>query len=654
MPQSKTVYLEDVFVVEVKLSSEEKINTVKVDLTFPQDFLEIVDFSNGNSILTLWPEGPVFSNQNGQIHFIGGTPGGYSGDGILGRIIFRAKKEGEAKVKFNDNCQVLLNNGLGTLAELKIEGGTFEVLAQKREVPENEWEKLLKEDKIPPEPFEIKIGKDPSIFDGKYFIVFSTFDKETGIDYYEVSEIKGGQQEVWERVQNPYLLKDQSLKSKILVKAIDKAGNERISEITPTQKSFPYWALVFIPILMAILWLIIKKFKFSKKILILTFLILFLPFFVKAEGAELYLSPSSGSFLVGSTFSVSIFLNTGGNEINVVWAELKFPPEILQVTSPTAGTSFISEWIIPPNYSNEKGIISFRGGIPGGIKTSAGLVSSITFRTISTGLARVEFTGGSKVILSEKGTNILSTIVNGEYQILVPPPEGPKVFSSTHPNSDVWYSDPSPAFSWEREEGISEFSFSLDQNPEGRPDSISEGNQNFASFSNLSDGIWYFHVRQKKDTIWGKTSTVQVKIDTTLPNEFTPKIESRPGQTLIYFETTDNFSGLDHYEVSLIDLSQKETGRAFFTEQVSPYKVPFEKTGKYNVIIKAIDRAGNVRENEAKFKVLAPFISYIEGKGIEILGFLFPWWLIFGLISIILIFLFARLIFWIKRKKFKS
>jgi len=94
-----------------------------------------------------------------------------------------------------------------------------------------------------------------------------------------------------------------------------------------------------------------------------------------AGGASLYLSPSSGSFLVGSTFSISIFLNSEGNEINVVWADLKFPPEILQITSPTTGSSFISEWILPPNYSNERGIVSFRGGVPGGIITSAGLVS---------------------------------------------------------------------------------------------------------------------------------------------------------------------------------------------------------------------------------------------------------------------------------------
>jgi len=99
----------------------------------------------------------------------------------------------------------------------------------------------------------------------------------------------------------------------------------------------------------------------KRLILLLVILIFsfFITFPVKAESSSFYLSPSSGSFLVGSTFTLSIFLNSEGNEINVVWADLKFPPEILQITSPTTGSSFISEWIIPPNYSNERGIISF-------------------------------------------------------------------------------------------------------------------------------------------------------------------------------------------------------------------------------------------------------------------------------------------------------
>lgn len=374
-----------------------------------------------------------------------------------------------------------------------------------------------------------------------------------------------------------------------------------------------------------------------QKIFVVAILVFLLSFsltsLVSAESAFLYLSPSSGSFLIGSTFTVSVFVNTEGNEINTVLAELRFPPDKLQVTSPTAGTSFIAEWLTPPNYSNEKGIISFKGGIPGGIGTSAGLVSSVTFRVVSSGKAKIEFRETSKVLLNDgKGTNILTNTQGGEYHLLIPPPEGPQVFSSTHPNPNIWYSDSSPAFSWEKESGVTDFSWSFDQNPTGRPDGIAEGSQTSVSFSDVLDDIWYFHLRQRKEGVWGKTSHVAVRVDANPPREFTPQVEASTllvdYQTMVYFETTDDSSGLDHYEVSIIDLSLPESSRSFFTEEISPYKVPFKKPGKYNVIIKAVDKAGNSRESEAKFRMVTPLISHIEGRGLEVRGILLSWRLI--------------------------
>lgn len=363
------------------------------------------------------------------------------------------------------------------------------------------------------------------------------------------------------------------------------------------------------------------------------------PFIARGADADLYLSPSSGSFLTGSTFTVSVFLNTGGNEVNTVWAELEFPPEILQITSPTAGTSFIKEWLTPPNYSNERGIISFRGGIPGGISTSAGLVSSVTFRAVASGIAKIKFSQYSKILLNDgKGTDILKNKINGEYQILVPSPEGPVVFSPTHPDPDTWYSDSSPSFSWEKEDKVTGFSWSFSQNPQERPEGTTKGLDTAVSFDKVGDGIWYFHIRQQKDGIWGKTSHVQIRVDTTSPRDFTPKIVTYSKligyQTMVYFETGDDFSGIDHYEASVIDLNGSEPARSFFTEQISPYKIPDTKAGKYNVIIKAIDKAGNIKEGEARFRLMTPLITNIEGKGLEIKGFLFPWWLIVVLLVI--------------------
>jgi len=395
-----------------------------------------------------------------------------------------------------------------------------------------------------------------------------------------------------------------------------------------------------------------------KKLILLLVILIFsscisLP--AKGESACLYLSPSSGSFLVGSTFTVSIFLNTEGSEINLVWADLKFPPKILQVTSPTTGSSFISEWIIPPNYSNERGMVSFRGGIPGGIITSAGLVSSVTFRAVASGQAKIELSKESKVLLNDgQGTDVLTNIRGGEYQVLIAPSEGPKTFSPTHPNPNIWYPDSSPSFSWEKGKDITDFSWSFDQNYQARPDGISDGNETLISFPNVEDGIWYFHIRQGEKGIWGKTTNVPVKIDTSPPNDFEPKVETYSKlvgyQTMVYFRTKDNFSGIDHYEINIIDLSVSPSTQSFFTEVTSPYKVPFQKAGKYNAIIRAIDKAGNIRESEVRFRLITPLISHIEGRGMEIRGILFPWWLI-GILILIFISI-VGIIIWQLVKKY--
>ena len=264
----------------------------------------------------------------------------------------------------------------------------------------------------------------------------------------------------------------------------------------------------------------------TKILVALSFILLFisgLPVVTQAASASLYLAPSKGTFFVGSTFSVSIYVDTKGNEINAVEVDLKFPPEILQITTPTAGESFISEWLTPPSYSNVGGTISFKGGIPGGITTSAGLVSTITFRGRASGIAKVEFLDSSKVLLADgKGTPIFTTNFGGVYEISVPPPEGPKIFSPTHYDPDVWYSDPNPQFYWEKEEGITDFSFSFSQNPHEIPDTISEGEILFKFHDNVPDGIWYFHLRAKKKDVWGKASHFSVKIDTTPPQKFEP------------------------------------------------------------------------------------------------------------------------------------
>ena len=90
----------ETFVEEVRLDTEgEDINTVKINLNYPKDTLEIVDFSDGGSVLTLWVKTPLINtntnteDHEGLISLIGGIPNGFKGKGLIGKIIFRIKRQ---------------------------------------------------------------------------------------------------------------------------------------------------------------------------------------------------------------------------------------------------------------------------------------------------------------------------------------------------------------------------------------------------------------------------------------------------------------------------------------------------------------------------------------------------------------------------------
>lgn len=388
------------------------------------------------------------------------------------------------------------------------------------------------------------------------------------------------------------------------------------------------------------------KLAHTKFIVILGLLFLVLagtPQKVRAEAATLYFSPSSGSFFVGSTFDVSVFLNTEGNSINAVQIDVKFPPELLQVVTPTTGKSFITVWADQPFFSNKDGLISLKGGVLSpGINTSAGLASTITFRVKAPGVAKISFLSSSKVLLADgQGTNILKISVPAEYNLIIPPPEGPIVISPTHPSLTTWYRNSNPAFSWEKEEGVNAYSYMLDQDPLNIPDTTSEGNHTLVTFYDVEDGVWYFHIRAKKKGIWGKSTHYPIRIDTSLPQNLKVHIEIMSRLTgsryLAYFSAEDLLSQIDHYEVSTIDVTDpQESVNPFFIESVSPYKITYESSGKYTLLVRAYDKAGNYSQEELIFSIVSPLISYSD-TGIQLGPLFLNWWLIYTIIGLTII-----------------
>ncbi len=165
-------------------SSTEKINALQVSVKYPGKILKLKDWSDGNSIINLWIQNPKAENDT--ISFQGIIPGGYQGSaGLLLTLNFEVVGEGVATTYFADNSEALLNDGKGTSVKLELDKLNLSIGGK------DKTEILDSNDNTPPEDFLPVISRDINLFDNKYFLVFATQDKGSGIDHYEVSEDVG-------------------------------------------------------------------------------------------------------------------------------------------------------------------------------------------------------------------------------------------------------------------------------------------------------------------------------------------------------------------------------------------------------------------------------------------------------------------------------
>jgi hypothetical protein len=322
------------------------------------------------------------------------------------------------------------------------------------------------------------------------------------------------------------------------------------------------------------------------------------------RAAELFFSPKSGTFQEGSTFNVPLFINTRGSNINALEIIIRFDPRKLSVVNPSGGKSIIGLWIQPPSYDNSKGIVSIIGGIPNGLTTSSGMIVNVTFKAKSSGATLISVDPSSKILLNDgEGRGIPFTSTKASYTIVQKPAEGVAILSDTHPFDDEWYNNRNPVYTWNKDAGVTGFSVAFDTLPNTIPDDIVTTNEPLFAAEKVSDGVWYTHVKGIKKNVWSNTSHFETHIDGTAPATFLPTVSYLTGiksrRALVSFFTTDSLSGVDHYEVGIIDTSKETTESPAFFESQSPYQLPLDNIKKARVIVRAFDRAGNVREGSA-------------------------------------------------------
>jgi hypothetical protein len=151
------------------------------------------------------------------------------------------------------------------------------------------------------------------------------------------------------------------------------------------------------------------KNKVSYHCLVLAAISLLFFFCKSAQAATLQINTDPASLLVGKTTALTITLNSDGVAINNAEAVVKFPTDLLEVVSIDNKKSIFTSWIEQPYYSNDKGGISFNGGIPTpGYTGVAGEIFSVVLRAKDIGSANIFFSDAAIRANDGLGTNVLN------------------------------------------------------------------------------------------------------------------------------------------------------------------------------------------------------------------------------------------------------
>lgn len=399
----------------------------------------------------------------------------------------------------------------------------------------------------------------------------------------------------------------------------------------------------------------------------LALIVLFLGSPQIATAATIYVYATDTSIVVGDTVTARVVISTPDAAINSTEGAVKFPADLLEVVSVSKGGTF-TMWIEEPAFSNTTGKVTFNGGItnPGYTGKSAGVVS-IVFKAKKAGSASLSFSGaavrandglGTNVLTSRGGTTIeitdsatkqepvkqepvkqdtvpdkkpVDTKPKEEPVKKVEPkvvaPEKPEIVSVTNADQTLWYTSSIASFSWKVPKGITSVKTLLDTNPTSEPTTVISPNVTEKTISNLTDGVYYFHVQFTNAAGKSVVNHYQLRIDATAPSAFVPTVEKIGDQNHLMLSAADAGSGIDRYTIQ-IDGGEVVTIVPETPTSSVQYLVPPQSFGTHEVKVIVYDKAGNytaATTTVAGVTITAPILSLSatqinKGDSITIFG----------------------------------
>jgi hypothetical protein len=383
-----------------------------------------------------------------------------------------------------------------------------------------------------------------------------------------------------------------------------------------------------------------------------------------AQAASLSFTPASGNYSANQTFTVGVAINSEGAQVNSAQGNISFSPATLQVVSISRDGSPFNLWVEEPTFSNTAGTIKFSGGGTAAL-TGTRNIFSVTFRARAAGEATVS--ARDMRILAGAGQDVTGTIGTGTYTIAaaaptpapapapapaatqpssglggigagITPQPPSNINSPTHPEDDEWYATSTATFTWSVATGIVSIRTSIDESATSTPTEVTTPPIASKTYTDLEDGIWYFHLAFENRNGWGDPGHRRIQIDTIPPEEFELRVEPGDLSATLYFSTTDSGSGIAAYAIEVNGVQRERLtqndlvdGERFTLGNLAP--------GETTFTVIASDLAGNTTSAEAVAEVTGrlPGTQDDEGEQVSLFGPVYWVSLIFAFLLAIVI-----------------
>lgn len=360
--------------------------------------------------------------------------------------------------------------------------------------------------------------------------------------------------------------------------------------------------------------------------------------------AEVVVSPSTGSYGVGQTFTATIQVNPQAKSVNAVEAKFTFDATKLSVQSISKTGSVFSLWTTEPTFSNSAGTIEFGGGSPTPFTAKSNLVT-VTFKTLAAGDGKLSVGSASVLAADGLGTNVYTGGAGGTYtvtQAVTPPPpaqedeepapapeeeeeseaaitfgeppRAPEAGSTVFLDPDTWYATKNGLFTWETPFDIDELALDVSTSSEWTPLTKYKPPIDEIALNDtlLDDGIQYLTLQYRNQVGWGAILHRKIMIDTIPPEKFTINVRAGNSPTafpLLTFDAKDTISGVERYELTIAD---GEPVPITPDEAKLGYLLTNLVDGTYTVRVTAYDLAGNTTEASVPLLITSGWTPPLE------------------------------------------